>query len=162
VSFIKSFKINTMKYRPVVVYILFILMFFQSVSGIAGGLVLVIGPDGTILHMPLSSLAGSPFHDFLIPGLCLLVLLGLIPGMTAWGLFRKPKSRWFGFFNIYTNRHWSWAYSLYVGLMLIFWMDIEVMVVGYGSLLQAVYGILGLLIVSLTLLPRVMKHYKLK
>jgi len=46
--------------------------------------------------------------------------------------------------------------------MLIFWIDIEVMVVGYGSLLQAVFGLLGLIIIVFSLLPRVMKHYKLK
>jgi hypothetical protein len=151
-----------MKYRPFIVYILFLFMFFQSVSGLAGGFALVIKPDGSILNMPMSSLKGSPFNDFLLPGLCLLFLLGVIPGLTAWGLFRKPKSRWFGFFNIYTNRHWSWAYSIYVGLMLIFFIDVEVMVVGYGSLLQVVYGILGIFIVILSLLPRVMKYYKLK
>ena len=151
-----------MKYRPLSIYFLCIIMFFQAVSGVAGGLSLVIRPDGSILHMPVSSLAGSPFHNFLFPGFCLLFLLGIIPGLTCWGLFKKPKSRWFGYFNIYTNRHWSWAYSLYIGIMLVFWIDVEVIVVGYGSSLQAFYGLLGLFILVLALMPRVMKHYKIK
>jgi len=151
-----------MKYRPFAVYLVCLIMFLQAISGIAGGLALIIRPDGSILKMPLSSLSGSPFHDFLIPGLSLFFLLGIIPALTTWGLFSKPKSRWFGFFNIYTRRHWAWSYSIYTGIMLIFWIDIEVMVVGYGSLLQAVFGLLGLIIIVFSLLPRVMKHYKLK
>ena len=137
-------------------------MIFQAISGIAGGIALIATPDGSFLKMPVSSLSGSPFHNFLLPGLCLLLLLGIIPSLTSWGLLFKPKSRWFGFFNIYTKRHWAWAYSLYVGIMLIFWIDIEVMVIGYGSVLQAVYGLLGIFILIFTLLPRVMRHYKIK
>ena len=151
-----------MKYRPFAVYILCLLMFFQAVSGIFGGIALVIRPDGYILHMPVSSLNGSAFHNFLLPGICLLIFLGVAPGLTAWGLFSKPKSRWFGYFNIYTNRHWAWAYSLYIGIMLIFWIDIEVVVIGCGSILQIVFGLIGLITIILALLPRVMKHFKIK
>ena len=151
-----------MKNRPISVYILSFVMIFQALGGIAGGLSLIIKPDGSILKMPVSCLGGSPFHNFLVPGLCLLLLLGVIPGLTSWGLFSKPKSRWFGFFNIYTNRHWSWAYSLYVGIMLIIWIDVEVMVIGYGSILQAFYAAQGILIIILALLPGSMKYSKIK
>jgi hypothetical protein len=150
-----------MKRRPISVYILSILMLFQALGGIAGGLLLIIRPDGSIMRMPVSCLTGSPFHNFLIPGICLFIFLGLMPALTSWGLFRKPKSRWFGLFNIYLKRHWSWAYSLYIGIMLIFWIDIEVMVIGYGSVLQGFYGMLGIVIIILALLPKTMKHYKI-
>jgi hypothetical protein len=151
-----------MKQKPISVYILSSLMLFQAIGGIAGGLSLILSPNGSILKMPVTSLSGSPFKNFFIPGLCLFILLGLLPAITSWGLFRKPKTRWFGSLNIYMNRHWAWAYSLYVAIMLIIWIDVEVIVIGYGSLLQALYGILGILILILTLLPENMKHYKIK
>jgi hypothetical protein len=151
-----------MKHKPIPVYILILLMLFQALSGIAGGLSLVIKPDGSILKMPLSSLAGSSFKNFFIPGLCLFLLLGVLPTITCWGLFLKPKSGWFGSLNIYRNRHWAWAYSLYTGIMLILWIDVEVMVIGYGSILQVIYAILGILILILTLWPGCMKYYKIK
>ena len=151
-----------MKHRPIPVYILSILLLFQALSGIAGGLSLVIKPDGSILNMPVSSLAGSPFKNFLIPGLCLFLLLGILPAITSWGLVFKPKSRWFGNLNIYKNRHWSWSYALCVGIMLIFWIYVEFLVMGYASNLQAFFGFLGILILILALLPSIMKYTKIK
>lgn len=31
-------------------------------------------------------LEGSPFHNYLIPGLTLLILLGIVPTISFWGL----------------------------------------------------------------------------
>ncbi len=48
-----------------------------GLMAIAGGAALVSRPDGSVMQMPLSLLAGSPFSDFLIPGLILGGLFGL-------------------------------------------------------------------------------------
>lgn len=145
---------------PVSVMILVLLVVFQALSGLAGGICLTVAPSGSIMQMPLNALAGSPFHNYLIPGLCLFILLGILPSVAAVGLIRKNTGSWQNLLNIYRKRHWAWAFSLYTGLMLIFWMDVETWVIGYGSLLQAVYGITGLLITIFSLVPGVMKYYK--
>ena len=44
---------------------------------VAGGAALVYKPDGSFMQMPLSMLNGSPFPDFLVPGLILGGLFGL-------------------------------------------------------------------------------------
>ena len=51
--------------------------------------------------MPLSMLEGSPFKDYLIPGLILLVVLGLFPLVVLYGLVRR--------------RRWGWWLSIAVG-----------------------------------------------
>jgi len=43
-------------------YTLIILMLFQGISGLIGGITLVIDPSGELLQMPLSTLEGSPIN----------------------------------------------------------------------------------------------------
>ncbi len=51
---------------------------FLGVTAMMGGIPLILDPSGGILHMPLGLLEHSPFHDFLIPGIILLVGNGLL------------------------------------------------------------------------------------
>src|SRR5919199_3149432 len=49
---------------------------FTGVTGLAGGLLLAIRPDGSLLQARMSALAGSPFSDWRLPGLLLASLVG--------------------------------------------------------------------------------------
>lgn len=68
-----------------------ILQLFIGLGAVAGGLGLVLESDGSNLGMPLSMLEHSPFSDFLIPGLVLLIVngfilsIGCIPYIFVWG-----------------------------------------------------------------------------
>jgi hypothetical protein len=53
------------------------LLVLLGLMALAGGVALVARPDGSIMTMPLSMLAGSPFPDFFIPGLILGGLFGV-------------------------------------------------------------------------------------
>jgi hypothetical protein len=55
--------------------VLGILQLFIGLSAVGGGLGLVLEPNGSNLGMPLEMLKYSPFSDFLIPGIVLLILL---------------------------------------------------------------------------------------
>jgi menaquinone-dependent protoporphyrinogen oxidase len=48
-----------------------------GVTAIAGGIALVARPSGSLVHMPVSTLSHTPFSSFLIPGLLLLVVIGV-------------------------------------------------------------------------------------
>ena len=50
---------------------------FLGLGATAGGAMLVSKPDGSAMQFDLSLLAGSPFPDFLVPGLVLMGLFGL-------------------------------------------------------------------------------------
>ena len=48
-----------------------------GLGALAGGIALVAKPDGSVMHFETSLLAGSPFSDFLVPGLILGGLFGI-------------------------------------------------------------------------------------
>lgn len=48
-----------------------------GVGALAGGIALVAKPDGSIMRFDLALLAGSPFSDYLVPGLILGGLFGI-------------------------------------------------------------------------------------
>jgi hypothetical protein len=48
-----------------------------GLGALAGGLALVSRPDGSVMQFDVALLAGSPFADFLVPGLVLGGLFGI-------------------------------------------------------------------------------------
>ena len=56
--------------------VLLSLVVLTAVAGLAGGLLLVVGPDGHLLGMTPTLLSGTPFDDWLVPGLALGGLVG--------------------------------------------------------------------------------------
>ena len=147
-----------MNKRPFSFYLLLSLVILQALSGIFGGLSLTLSPSGQMLHIPLSVLNKSPFGSFLFPGLILFILLGLFPAFIAWALIVKPVWTWPDLLNVYRGIHWAWTYSLYLGIMLVIWILIEIMFIGY-ALLQTIFGLLGAGIIIAALLPSNMRFY---
>ena len=138
---------------------LIIVLIFQVFGAFYGGITLVIDPSGNLLQMPLSNLEGSPFKDYLFPGLILLFLLGVFPAFVAYSLIKKPTWKWANKLNIYKDQHWAWTYSLYVSIMLIIWIDVQIMLIGYGAPIQIVYAFLGIILLVLTLMPQTKNYY---
>ena len=133
----------TQKHTSYSLYTLIILMLFQGISGLIGGIALVIDPSGELLQMPLSILVGSPFNTFLIPGIILLTILGIFPMIIFYGLLKR--------------RIWAWTGALAVGIALIIWIGVEIWMIGYHSEppLQLIYGLLGLIMMVMIFLPSV-------
>jgi hypothetical protein len=137
--------------RPPALTALIGLLIFQGVSAAPPGLMLAIDPTGAAMQMPAGDLAGSPFRDYLIPGIILCVVLGLGAFFVAACLFRPPRwgaARPFG-------RHWAWAASGAFGVALMIWIVVQISMIGLGSWLQPLYFAVGLAIVGLTLAPSV-------
>ncbi len=123
-------------------HLLIILLLFQGISGVLGGALLVYDPTGDTLQIPLSLLDGTPFGNYLLPGLILLIVLGIFPVFVAYGLWGKQR--------------WSRMGTLAVGLALIVWIGVEIAMIGYQSEppLQAIYGVVGILILLILPVPR--------
>ena len=120
----------------------------------------MIKPDGSLIHMPVSILQGSVFPNFLIPGIVLFLVLGVYPVFTFSIIVIKPQWWFLRLFNLYKDRFVGWSFSLFIGLGLIIWMQVEAMVIGYGAFIQAMYFIVGLLILVFALMPGVMKYFE--
>ena len=111
-------------------------------GAIGGGIGLVADPTNNI-GMPVSQLEGTPFNDYLIPGLILLIVVGLFSLLVFVGLLLRWKAAW-------------WL-SLASGGGLVIWIITEVALLGYlpgsGTGLQIVFGLVGVAIVVLALSP---------
>jgi len=104
---------------------------FNGVSALGGGIALMIRPDGAVLHLPHTLLDGSPFSDYLVPGLALTSLVGV--GMLGAALLR--------------GRHLPYASELEIatGAALVIFEIVEVSLIGFSPL-QALYGGLGAIV----------------
>jgi hypothetical protein len=145
------------KRKPFAFYALSVCLAFQALSGLAGGIPLTFNPSGALL--PLSLLRGSPFGSYLVPGLILLVVLGIYPAIVFSGMIARPAWKWANALNLYKEQHWSLTHALYVGIILILWIDFEVMFIGYVHFAQTLYALLGVLITVLALLPSVKRYF---
>lgn len=54
------------------------LLFFTGINAIIAGLLFMIDPTGEIMGMSITYLSNSPFSSFLIPGITLFVVNGLM------------------------------------------------------------------------------------
>lgn len=86
--------------RPAAAWVLLLLVVIQGLGGVGGGFLLSIRPDGSIMGIPVSYLDGSPFRDFLIPGLILLLVLGVLPLVAAVGLWLRRTWAWYAAFVV--------------------------------------------------------------
>ena len=130
--------------RPATLWLLLVLLLIQGLGGVAGGLSLVLRPDGSIMQMPASYLDGSPFPDFLIPGLILLLVLGVLPLVAVAGLWMR--------------RRWAWYAAFIVGCALMIWILVEITIVPF-SWLQPAFGVVGVLIFAVSVLKSVRRCF---
>lgn len=130
--------------RPAALWVLLVLLIVQGVGGIAGGLSLALRPDGSIMRMPVSYLDGSPFPDYLVPGLILLLVLGVLPLVVAAG--------------IWLDRRWAWYGAVTVGCGLMIWILVQMTIIPFNWL-QPAFGIVGVLIFAVALLRSVRRRF---
>jgi len=130
-------------HNSISLYLMMALILFQGVSGLFGGFALVADPTGAVLSMPVTLLEGSPFDNFFIPGLILLTILGIFPVVVFYGIWMRAD--------------WAWTGALLVSTALIAWIGFEILMVGYHDdpPLQLIYGLLGLILLGLVMLPSV-------
>ncbi len=145
--------------RPATVVALVVVQIFQAIGALAGGAVIVASPKGGIIKMPMSDLKGSPFSDFLIPGIILFVVLGVGPLVVAWALLRRPRSAALEAVNPFRHEYWGWTLSGMIGVGLVIWIAVEMLIVPL-SFLQPFYAGVGLVIIALTLTPPVRAYYR--
>jgi hypothetical protein len=115
---------------PGVARLAVVLEIFLGLGALFGGGALILGPDGHLLGMPTSLLAGSPFPSYLVPGIALFTFVGIAPLLAAAMTVRRQAL--------------APLAAVAVGLTLIGWVCVEMVVLaGLGSLAWALYLVLG-------------------
>ena len=110
-------------------YCLGALEVFIGLTAIVGGFGLVSDPSGTKMDIPLEWLSNSPFTNYFIPGLVLLVVNGV--GNFLAGIVTFFRNRYAGNMAV--------ALGAFLGCYII----IEVWFIGVRVFLQPLYFILG-------------------
>jgi len=116
-------------------FALLTLLLFNGLSALFGGSLLIAAPDGSLLGLPLSLLARTPFRDFLLPGIILFTVLGL-GSCIGWGLVYR--------------RMWGAArWAQVVGLATVIWIITQVLMIHGIDVLHVIYAATGVAIVVL-------------
>lgn len=109
------------------------LLLFNGLSALFGGSVLVVAPDGSILGMPLSLLATTPFADFLLPGLILFTVLGLGSSI--------------GWMLVYRGHPWATRWVRMIGTATVVWIVTQMIMLRGVSFLHVIYITIGILLI---------------
>lgn len=143
--------------------LLILLLLLNASGAFFGGILLITDAGGRSLGMNTELLAGSPFKDFLIPGIILLIFNGLLPMLAAVGLLLKRTRRPLAVLPIWRDRQWGWTLTLLSGIALIVWILVQVAMIGYWKelIFQPLYLAVGLGIILLALSPGVKDEYKI-
>lgn len=108
---------------------------FLAVGAIPVGVGLAVRPDGSLVGLPLSLLAGTPFPDFRIPGLVLASIVGGSALASAVLAARNAPS--------------APRAALLTGALVVGWIAVQVSLIGLVSPLQPVIGGLGAVMLAL-------------
>jgi hypothetical protein len=106
-----------------------ILQILVGLSAAVSGALLVLEPSGAFLKTTPEVLRGSPFHDFLAPGIILFVVNGVCQIVAGILTLRRHAAA--GFVG-----------SVF-GLALMIWIFVQVNMIGGGYILQYTYFALG-------------------
>lgn len=146
--------------RPFALVLLCLLQFLLGVSAVICGALFIYAPDGSIIQIPLSQLDGSPFQNFLIPGVILCLFVGVFPLCVAFSLWKKPGWNWPNAINPFKSMHWSWAGSLAAAAILVIWLSVELFWIDYSMLHTICYSWAAILLL-LSLSSPVRRYSKL-
>jgi hypothetical protein len=144
---------------PKSVWLLILLQFLLGLGAFVSGILMMAFPDGSLMQMPLDMLKYSPFPHFFIPGAILCTLLGVFPLAVAYSLWQRPSWRWPEALNPAKGLHWSWSASWAAGVILVIWITVQVVLLRSIAFLHVLYFVWGWVLIVLTLIPGVHRHY---
>jgi hypothetical protein len=150
------------KSKTIEIYILILLVAIEATGALYGGINLMNDPSGDSLKLPISMLEGTIFSSYLIPGIILFLLLGFFPLFLIFPLIFKPNWPIINSLNIYKSYYWAWTYTLYTAIMLIVWINIQMMILGTGSVIQGTFGLLGIFMLIISLTPGTKRYYRIQ
>jgi hypothetical protein len=103
-------------------------------AGLAGGVLLAVAPDGSLLRADPATLVGSPFSDWRVPG---VLLAGLVGG----GFLLAAWWQWRGY-------RYARELSMAAGTGLVCFEAFELAWLGFQPL-EAIFALAGLAVVVL-------------
>lgn len=112
----------------------FFVLFLLLINGLAAtiaGLMFIKEPDGTLMGINNAMLEFSPFDDFLIPGIILLIVNGISSFFVLWKVarYRRAAGYWL----------------ILQGLLSGGWIVVQVILLRSFNLLHFIFAMIGLI-----------------
>ncbi|MFZ6029209.1 MAG: hypothetical protein ACOYYS_15970 [Chloroflexota bacterium] len=145
--------------RPFALWILIFWLLFLALGGLYGGIAMLLDPSGASLQMA-EILPLLPVPDYVLPGLFLLLFMGLAPLLLVSALLVRPAWPWLGPFSRMFGYHWAWTGTMLLALILAAWLAVEGVLIGFRWPIQYVTAVNGLLILVSALWPSVRQLYQ--
>jgi hypothetical protein len=91
------------------------LLLVNGIGALWGGFGLIYDPSGAFMQMPLEILHYTPFSNYLIPGIILLVFNGLLSVAAATLVARKHR--------FYAH------FTIFQGVVLVVWLTVQIIMI---------------------------------
>ena len=125
--------------RPYTLWALIGCLLFLSISGLAGGIGMLMDPTGASLSLPDDMLVDLPIDNYILPGLYLVLVYGLLSPVIAYGLWKRAS--------------WAWAAAVVLSIILLGWIIGQLILWGSPHIFQVIYFVLSLVMLILSLAP---------
>ena len=149
---------NTSPKRPVMLWPLVIILILLSMGGFSGGIPMLADPESGGYLEFADLLPSLPVPNLILPGLFLLIVMGLGPLLLAFALVARPNWVWMDKLFIWSKHYWAWTATLVLVAIIAIWLVYEGWLVGWFPITYITGG-LGLLILLFNLLPSVRKFF---
>jgi hypothetical protein len=145
--------------KPFMLWVLAILLLFLAFGGFYGGILMLVDPTGEDLQMD-EILPLLPVPDFILPGIFLILIMGAIPLILAYGIIYRSEWGWVENLTGWSGHHWAWTATLAIGFLLILWLAFQSLFIGFRWPIQFITLINAIMIILVALLPTVRRYYK--
>jgi hypothetical protein len=105
------------------------LLLFVGIAAVAGGLGVILDPSGESLGVSVDLLIGSPFKNFLIPGIVLFTVVGLTSLLVSFLTFKQHLL--------------SGGATIVQGFIMIIWIVLQIYWIGWLTPLQLTFLLIG-------------------
>ncbi len=147
--------------RPLPEILLIFLLVLVGTNALFVGIGFMLIRDGSAVGLTPTWLEGSPFTNYFGPGLLLFLFLGVVPLLASIGLLFKPAWKWPQRLNVFQFQYWGLTFATYSGIIFCSWIVVQQLVTRYFVLQPIVSGA-GVVVIVLSLLPRVTRRYHQK
>lgn len=144
--------------RPFMLWpLIFFLLLLSLGGGFYGGIALLLDPTGSSLDLD-EVLHLLPVPNYILPGLFLLIVMGVLPLLLAIALIFRPQwskiNTWFQ----WSKHYWAWTGTLILVAILAVWLTVEGVLIGVFPIIY-ITAVIGLLILLFAMIPSVRNYY---